>query len=145
MSILQKSHPNLSTQLKSPNISPNHIQKGINPNLSFQERERAYYLKRQEIFSESKPIASKKIPKIRQKAKLKHEIFRNLDSTLLDESEDDRVFLKVKIVIFVAPDLSQELTWELILFDITNWPLVFFRQLASLKFLWPIPFPTDTR
>lgn len=75
----------------------NTPQKGLNPNLSLQERQTAYYKRRQEIFDQVDPTSPNNIPKIRQKAKDKHKLYKAIETTQLDDSEDDRVFIKVKI------------------------------------------------
>lgn len=71
---------------------------GLNPHLTFQERQDAYYKKRQEIFGSTDPQTSqKKVPKIRQKAKEKRQFYKSIDSTTLNDTGDDRVFLEVKL------------------------------------------------
>ncbi|KAL5282336.1 hypothetical protein ACFFRR_005482 [Megaselia abdita] len=62
------------------------------------ERQVAYYKRRSEIFRKNEPpTPNSKVPKIRQKSREKRKMYEAIDSTLLQESEDDRVFLRVKI------------------------------------------------
>lgn len=69
-----------------------------NPHLSFHERQLAYYKRRNEIFGQSVLQDSpNKIPKIREKAKEKRRLFKAIESTVLSDSKDDRVFIKIKI------------------------------------------------
>lgn len=68
--------------------------------LTLHERQLAYYQKRNEIFNNPNYNFSKNlrnIPKIRYKSKLKKTLYKAIDSTMLQDSEDDRVFLSVKI------------------------------------------------
>lgn len=66
--------------------------------MSFHERETAYYQKRKEIFDQSATEThEKKIPKIRQKAKEKHQLYKSIESSILTDHEDDRVYIQVKI------------------------------------------------
>lgn len=55
----------------------------------------AYHKKRQEIFNEPSKTAG--VPKIRLKAKFKKSLRKSIETTLFDESSDDRVYLQVKI------------------------------------------------
>lgn len=71
--------------------------KNSKPNLSLHERQIAYYKKRNEIFNGSSFSNSNKILKIRFKSRQKRKFFKAIDSTLLQDSEDDRGFLSVKI------------------------------------------------
>lgn len=74
------------------------ISAGINPHLSFHERLLAYHKKREEIFGPNDPKTSRsKIPRIRQKAQENRKIYKAIDSSTLNDAEDDRVFLQIKI------------------------------------------------
>lgn len=69
------------------------------PRLTLHERQLAYYKRRDEIFNapDSSSQNSGKIPNIRFQSREKRSLFKAIDSTLLQDSEDDRVFLSVKI------------------------------------------------
>lgn len=72
------------------------------PILTLHERQVAYYKKRDEIFNApeqelSEESTNHQVPKIRLKSREKRNLFKAIDSTLLHDSEDDRVFLNVKI------------------------------------------------
>lgn len=80
------------------NIKSNEIpHTPINLSLTLHEKQIAYFKKRNEIFNDLKPSSSKKIPIIRYKSKQKRNFFKAIDSTLLQDSQDDRVYLSVKI------------------------------------------------
>lgn len=88
--------PDLSYSALSQIISSKTPSKPVNINLSLHARQVAYYKKREEIFN--KPSASSTaVPKIRFEAKFKKELHRSIETTSLDESSDDRVFLQVKL------------------------------------------------